>query len=99
MDDWPKFNETLLTEKEEFYSHLNMEDITEADFAHVKRVCKNFEIKNLGEYFDLYVQSNTLLLADVYEKLRKTCLIKYINLILQISFSSRISMASSFNNG
>ena len=86
MDDWAKFNETLLTEKEEFYSHLNMEDITEADFAHAKRVCKNFEIKNLGEYFDLYVQSNTLLLADVYEKLRKTCLIKYINLILQNFF-------------
>ena len=86
MDDWAKFNETLLTEKEEFYSHLNVEDITEADFAHAKRVCKNFEIKNLGEYFDLYVQSNTLLLADVYEKLRKTCLIKYINLILQNFF-------------
>ena len=86
MDDWAKFNETLLTEKEEFYSHLNMEDITGADFAHAKRVCKNFEIKNLGEYFDLYVQSNTLLLADVYEKLRKTCLIKYINLILQNFF-------------
>ena len=86
MDDWAKFNETLLTEKEEFYSHLNMEDITEADFAHAKRVCKNFEIKNLGEYFDLYVQSNTLLLADVYEKLRKTYLIKYINLILQNFF-------------
>ena len=86
MDDWAKFNETLLTEKEEFYSHLNMEDITEADFAHAKRVSKNFEIKNLGEYFDLYVQSNTLLLADVYEKLRKTYLIKYINLILQNFF-------------
>ena len=86
MDDWAKFNETLLTENKEFYSHLNMEDITEADFAHAKRVSKNFEIKNLGEYFDLYVQSNTLLLADVYEKLRKTCLIKYINLILQNFF-------------
>ena len=86
MDDWAKFNETLLTEKEEFYSHLNMEDITEADFAHAKRVSKNFEIKNLGEYFDLYVQSNTLLLADVYEKLRKTYLIKYIHLILQNFF-------------
>ena len=47
MDDWGKFNETLLTEKEDFYSHLNMEDITDADDAHAKRVCKDFKIKNL----------------------------------------------------
>ena len=86
MDDSVKFNQTSLTEKEEFYSHLNMEDITEADFAHAKRVCKDFEIKNLGEYYDLYVQGNTLLLADLYEKLRKTFLVKYMNLILRNFF-------------
>ena len=44
-----------------------MEYITDADNPHEKRVCKDFEIKNLGEYHDLYVQSNTLLLADVFE--------------------------------
>ena len=55
MDDWEKFNETSLPEKEDFYSHLNMEDITDADYAHAKRVCKDFEIKNLEEYHDLYV--------------------------------------------
>ena len=54
MDDWAKFNERSLPEKEDFYSHLNIEDITDADYAHA-RVCKNFEIKNLGEYHDLYV--------------------------------------------
>ena len=70
MDDWEKFNETSLPEKEDFYSHLNMEDITDADYAHAKRVCKDFEIKNLGEYHDLYVQSDTLLLADVFENFR-----------------------------
>ena len=74
MDDWEKFNETSLPEKEDFYSHLNMEDITDADYAHTKRVCKDFEIKNLGEYHDLYVQSNTLLLADVFENFRNMCL-------------------------
>ena len=47
-----------------------MEDITDADQAHAKRVCKDFEIKNLGEYHDLYIQSNTLLLADVFENFR-----------------------------
>ena len=47
-DDWEKFIETLLPEKEDFYSHLNMEDITDADYVHAKRVCKGFEIKKLG---------------------------------------------------
>ena len=47
-----------------------MEDITDADYAHAKRVCKDFEIKNLGEYHDLYVQSNILLSADVFENFR-----------------------------
>ena len=67
MDDWEKFSETLLAEKENFYSHLNMEDITYADYAYAKRVCKDFKINNLGEYHALYVQSDTLLLADVFE--------------------------------
>ena len=58
-----------------------MRDITDADYAHVKRFCKDFEIKNLGEYHDLYVQSNTLLLAD-YLRTFKICVLKYINLIL-----------------
>ena len=65
MDDWEKFNETLLPEIDDFYSHLNMEDITDADHVYAKRVCKDFEIKDLGEY-DLSVQSDTLLLADVF---------------------------------
>ena len=60
-----KFNETLLDENEDFYSYLNMGDITDADYAYAKRVCKDFEINNLGEYRDLYVQSNILLLANV----------------------------------
>ena len=74
MDDWEKFNETLLPEKEVFYSHLNMEDITDADYSHAKRVCKDFEIKNLGEYHDLYVQGNTLLSADAFENDRNMCI-------------------------
>ena len=69
-----KINETSLSEKEDFYSHLNMDDITDADYAHTKRVCKNFEIKNLGEYYDLHVHSDTLLLVDVFEDFRNMCL-------------------------
>ena len=47
MDNWEKFNETSLPEKEDFYSHLNMEDITDADYVHEKRVPKDFQIKHL----------------------------------------------------
>ena len=54
-----------------------MEDITDADYAHTKRVCKNFEIKNLGKYHDKYVQSNILLLADVFENFRNMSLKRY----------------------
>ena len=73
MDDSEKFNETSLLEKD-FYSHLNIEDIADADYAHAKRISKDFEIKNLREYHDLYVQSDTLLLADVFENFRNMCL-------------------------
>ena len=61
-------------ESEHFYSHFSMEDITGADYVHTKRVCKDFEIKNLGEYHDFCVQNNTLLLADVFENFRNMCL-------------------------
>ena len=74
MDDWEKFSETTLPEKEEFYSNLNMEDTTDEDYMHGKRVCKDFEIKNLGEYHDLYLKSDTLILADFFENFRKMCL-------------------------
>ena len=49
MDDWEKFNETLLLEKEDFYSHLKTKGITDADYTQAKRICKDFKIKNLGE--------------------------------------------------
>ena len=77
MDDWQKFNETSLLEKKDFYSHLNMQNITATDYVHPKRVCEDFEI-NLGKYHDLYVQSDTLLLADVFENFRNICLKIYV---------------------
>ena len=54
-----------------------MEDITDADYAHVKRACEDFEIKNLGKHHDFYDQSDTLLLADVFESFRNMCLELY----------------------
>ena len=46
MDDWKKLNETFLPEKEDFYSHLNMKHITDTDYTHARRVCKDFRIEN-----------------------------------------------------
>ena len=80
-DDWEKINETSLPEKEDFYSHLNMGDIADGDyiFAHAKSVCKNFKIKNLGEYRDLYAQTDTLLFDTLY-------VLKYMGLISGLQF-------------
>ena len=74
MDDWGKFNETILPAKERFYSNLNMKEIRDADYMHGKTNCKDFELKNLNEYHDLYLKIDTLLLADVFKNLRKICL-------------------------
>ena len=67
MDDWEKLNETSIPEKQDLYSHLNTKDITDADYPHAKIVCTDFETKNLGEYNDLYVQSDIVLLSDVFK--------------------------------
>ena len=77
MDNWERFNETLLPNKESFYGNLNMENIDDIDYRHGNNVFKRFKLKNLGEYHDLYVQSDTLLLADVFENFRNTCLKVY----------------------
>ena len=77
MDNWERFNEILLPNKETFYSNLNMEDITDTDYRHANKVSKEFKLKNLGEHHDLYVQSDTLLLADVFENFRSICIKVY----------------------
>ena len=74
MDRWEKFDETALPPKKDFYSNLNLEDIRDEDYAHAQKIWDVFKIKILGEYYDLYVQSDTLLLADVYENFRDMCL-------------------------
>ena len=69
MDSWEKVNETELPPKD-FYSNLNLEDICDEDYKHAQKVWGVFEIKNVGEYHDLYVQSDTLLLSDIFENFR-----------------------------
>ena len=73
MDSWEGFNEISLPSKRDFYSELILEDISDSDYEHAKKVFKKY-CKNMKEYHDLYVQTDTFLLADVYENFRNKCL-------------------------
>ena len=77
MDNWERFDEISLPNKESFYSNLNMENVDDIDYRHGNNVFKRFKLKNLGEYHDLYVHSDTLLLAEVFENFRNTCIKVY----------------------
>ena len=66
-----KINETSLSKKEEFYGNITMKDIVDADYIHAQRFCKNSEIKNLAKCQNLYLKSDTLLLADVFQNVSK----------------------------
>ena len=74
MDRWERFDETSLPDKKAFYSSLDVENITDVYCTHAKRVFKSLNNKNLGDYHDLYVQSGTLLLANVFEDFRNKCI-------------------------
>ena len=77
MDSFEKFNQTELPAKEHFYNILNDQDITNDEYDHAKKVWKTFKLKNMGEYHDPYLGSDVLLLTDVFENFRKTCLQYY----------------------
>jgi len=76
-DSWGKLKETRLPEKEDFYSTLTEEHIKEEDYIHAKEVWKHFGCTTLGEYSDLYLKIDVLLLADVFENFRDLCLSTY----------------------
>ena len=77
MDSMERFSERFLPRIEDFYSILNDVNISESDYSHAKRVWSTFQIRDLGEYHDLYLRTDVLLLADVFESFRSTCLSYY----------------------
>ena len=77
MSSWDKFKESQLPSIEAFYNKLNMSKISEDNYQHAQRVWKEFGIRNLGDYHDLYLRTDVVLLANVFEGFRDTCLRHY----------------------
>ena len=76
MDCWEKFND-LLPSIDKFYSKLNMPGISSKDYEHAKNIWDKFKLKNMGDYDDLYLKTDVVLLANVFESFRKECIINY----------------------
>ena len=74
MDSWEIFNKTSLPDKKVFYSKFKLEGITDEIYAHAQKGSKKLKLKNLGDYQDVYVQCDTLLLPDVFENFRNKCI-------------------------
>ena len=74
ITDSDKFTETKLPPKEAFYSKLNMSGVSKEDYKHANRTWKEFSLTDLGEYHDLYLKTDVILLANVFEAFRKVCL-------------------------
>ena len=73
MDDFEKFKKQSLPKKTSFFSRLKQEKVSDKDFEHAQKVWKEFELKNMGDFHDLYLKTDVLLLADVMENFRKLC--------------------------
>ena len=77
MDGMDKMEYTYLPEKEAFYSSLTLTGISDADYNHAQNVWKTFSMETMGDYHDLYLKTDVLLLADCFENFRKTCIQNY----------------------
>ena len=77
MSHWRTFEETELPPQAAFYSKLKDETISNDDYKHAQNVWQKFQCKNLGDYHDLYLKTDVMLLADVFEKYRSTCIKQY----------------------
>ena len=76
-DNWDRFNETRLPSKDKFYSNLYMSGVGDKEYEHARNVWNEFKIRNMGEYHDLYLKADTILLANVFESFRSICMKNY----------------------
>ena len=77
MDSWDRFNETSLPSRDNFYSNLYMSGVGDKEYEHARNVWKEFGTRNMGEYHDLYLRTDTILLANVFESFRSVCMDNY----------------------
>ena len=77
MDNWDRIEETMLPPVSSFYSKLNMSGVSDQDYEHACKVWKDFGITNPGEYHDLYLRTDVILVANVFESFRRVCLDNY----------------------
>ena len=77
MDSWDRFEETKLPPKNSFYSGLSMSGVSQTDYEHARKVWREFGINNMGEYHDLYLRTDVILLANSFEAFRNVCLNNY----------------------
>ena len=94
MDSWDKFKETSLPSIEKFYSNLNISGVSDEDYEHACRVWREFGIKNMGEYHDLYLRTDVILLANLFKSFRRVCLENYGLVSITFLYSARIGMES-----
>ena len=77
MDGWDRFKETSLPSIERFYSNLNMSGVSDTDYEHACSIWRESKIRNMGEYHDLYLSTDVILLANIFESFRRVCLENY----------------------
>ena len=77
MSSWDKFNEGRLPSKDKFYSNLNMSGVSDKEYEHACKVWNEFGVNNMGEYHDLYLKTDRILLANVFESFRSVCMENY----------------------
>ena len=87
MDSFAKFNEKELPRSEDFYSLLNDTHISEREYEHAQNVWKTFSLRDMGEYHDLYLRSDIILLADVFQNFKKTCLLLWLRSMSLLYFT------------
>ena len=78
IGNWERFKKITLPEEKDVYSHLNIKDVTDADYMYTKRFSIYFQIKSLGKYHYLYVQSDIFFLADVFSHFHNMFLEIYV---------------------